>query len=73
MSPRLFPPALEVFASLQPPVVDFRFQAEIRLLELQNEYRKAAASTPNYIVEGPGWTFATRTGPLPGTSFALEE
>lgn len=38
----------------------FDSRAEIRINELQIEYRKDATSAPNYIVQGPGWTFATR-------------
>jgi len=38
----------------------FDTRAEIRMNQLQDEYRKDKSSTPNYIVEGPGWTFATR-------------
>jgi hypothetical protein len=34
--------------------------SEIRIHALQEEYRTSASATSNYIVEGPGWTFATR-------------
>ncbi len=38
----------------------FDSRAEIRMIELQDEYRKDAPSTPNYAVEGPGATFTSR-------------
>jgi hypothetical protein len=38
----------------------FDSQAEMELLEVQDEYSKDVSSTPNYAVIGPGWTFATR-------------
>ena len=55
---RVFAPSLEVFAALQPRLVDCRLPVGDQVHELEVEYHQSPSSA-NYVVEGPGWKFAT--------------